>query len=243
MKLFAAVLLILSGVELAAALPATAATIPTLALQVKPKPTEKPPCYTRCTVGYHTFVDPKTGNCGCVPDDPEKQECLEETVCAEFDIPLSPVWDEKSRTCSCEPTSNAELICIAATTCSQGLYPHWNPNTKQCQCLKNTGVSEPTKSQVVTRSTQTPTKVSTTTPAPTVDTCTFLRVFCECGDHHMHWSSEKKSCQCPPCGPVVTLGCENLLVYCEGGDHKMHLNPVSKKCECPLVAASQSAKA
>ncbi len=78
---------------------------------------------------------------------------------------------------------------------------------------------------------------STSSPAPTPTStrvpCEFLKIFCECGDHHMHWSEEEKRCQCPVCEPVVSLRCENLKIYCNDGDHLMHWDPTSKECKCP----------
>ncbi|CZS97158.1 uncharacterized protein RAG0_06298 [Rhynchosporium agropyri] len=220
MKFIYTALLLIVSLDGLFALPATIATIP--------------------TPGYHTFFDPKTGNCGCVPDDKREKECLEETICVEFDIPMRPVWDDKTEICSCKPRSDAEFICIAATTCLEGSSPHWNPSTQECSCLKNTDFPSSAIPSNVRRSNSSPTKDLTQRPAPTVDKCTQLKIFCECGDHYMHWDDEKKACQCPPCAPVVSFGCENLLIYCNDGDHRMHFNPDSKKCECPPSTAAVS---
>lgn len=205
-----------------------------LVYPVKPSPTLNPPCQALCIKEYHSFYDPTAKKCTCVPDKKKEQECLSETICVEFDVPMAPVWDNESKTCSCEPRNDDKFICIAASTCLPGSSPYWNPITKNCNCRKAKTVINPNKRGAAPLNSSSPTMIATQTSTPTVDTCTLLKIFCECGDHRQHWSEEKQSCQCPPCAPVMSLGCENLLIYCNDGDHRMHWNPVSKKCECPL---------
>merc|ERR1711964_729330 len=188
---------------------------------------------TTCLVGSSPFLDPKTRKCTCTPNITEEQKCLQETICVEYDVPMFPVWDDVTGTCDCKPRSNEEFICIAATTCLPGSSPYWNATTKQCDCLKTKPTSEGAKRDSIPQEKPTKTISPTPTPSASIDTCTFLKVFCECGDHHMHWSEEKQGCECPACPPVVSLGCENLMIYCNEGNHHMHWDPISQKCQCP----------
>ncbi|KAG4437603.1 hypothetical protein IFR05_006907 [Cadophora sp. M221] len=244
MKPFYAAVVLLAELGGVVGLPATTVASAPSIYPVKPSPTIKTPCQALCTRGYHSFYDPATENCICVPDNKEEQECVSKTICVEFSVPMVPVWNSESKECNCEPRNrnDDEFICIAATTCLIGSTPYWNPITKKCSCLKIKPDSIPARRDVPALNSPSPTLIIRPTPTPTFDTCTLLKIFCECGDHHQHWSEGKQSCQCPQCGPVVSLGCENLLIYCNEGDHKMHWNPVSKKCECPLPTAVPTPK-
>lgn len=82
---------------------------------------------------------------------------------------------------------------------------------------------------------------------PTITTrvpCENLKIYCECGDHYMHWNEELEQCQCPACEPpaprpTTEHRCEMLLIYCAEGDHRMHWNPISERCECPAATKPQ----
>merc|ERR1711929_42170 len=230
MKLIYSVFILFAEFKGIVALPASSIASATAG---KPAPILSPPCQALCTKGSHSFYDPDTKKCTCVPDSKEEQKCLLETICVEYDIPMVPVWDDGTEKCNCKSRSNEEFICIAATTCLPGSSPYWNATTKQCDCLKTKPTSEGAKRDSIPQEKPTKTISPTPTPSASIDTCTFLKVFCECGDHHMHWSEEKQGCECPACPPVVSLGCENLMIHCNEGNHHMHWDPISQKCQCP----------
>ncbi|KAH7348920.1 hypothetical protein BKA65DRAFT_477306 [Rhexocercosporidium sp. MPI-PUGE-AT-0058] len=240
MKVLYAALVFLAELRKVVALPATTVASHPAVNSVTPSPSFNPPCQALCIQGYQSVYDPTTKKCTCVPDNTKEHKCLSETICIEYDTPMAPVWDAESRRCICEPRNDDKFICIAATTCLPGSSPYWNSATKKCNCLKTKPVSSISKRNSPSIISLSRTAVITPTPAPTVDSCTFLKIFCECGDHHQHWSEEKQACQCPPCPPVVSLGCENLMIYCNEGDHRMHWNPATKKCECPVPTISVS---
>merc|ERR1712000_608360 len=133
MKLIYSVFILFAEFKGIVALPASSIASATAG---KPAPILSPPCQALCTKGSHSFYDPDTKKCTCVPDSKEEQKCLLETICVEYDVPMFPVWDDVTGTCDCKPRSNEEFICIAATTCLPGSSPYWNATTKQCDCLK-----------------------------------------------------------------------------------------------------------
>ncbi|KAH7416682.1 hypothetical protein BKA64DRAFT_636076 [Cadophora sp. MPI-SDFR-AT-0126] len=306
MKLIYSACILLTQLKCIIALPASSASSSTAISVSKPTSELNPPCQALCIKGYHSFYDPATKKCICVPDSKEEQKCVLETICVEYDIPMIPVWDDGTKkcsckpkkdvisqclasttcgvgspfwdpktrrctcvpriteeqkclqettcietdvpsvpdwdnitkTCSCRPRTDEEFICIAATTCLPGSSPYWDATTKKCNCLKTKPAVESAKRDTIPQDKPTKTMSPTPTPSPSIDTCTFLKVFCECGDHHMHWSEEKQGCECPACDRVVSLGCEDLKIYCNEGDHHMHWDPVSKKCQCPTATVS-----
>jgi hypothetical protein len=116
------------------------------------------------------------------------------------------------------------ILCIAEKR------PVYNATSGRCECEWIPGFG-PVK--VLGREPEPEvTPVSPSKPTPTVDHCTLLKIWCEFGDHRMHFNPATKQCECP------IDKCTLLKIYCEGGDHHMHYNPNTKQCECPPVKST-----
>merc|ERR1712093_962722 len=134
MKLIYSVFILFAEFRGIVALPASSIASATAG---KPAPILSPPCQALCTKGSHSFYDPDTKKCTCVPDSKEEQKCLLETICVEYDIPMVPVWDDGTKKCSCKSKKDVVSECLATTTCLVGSSPFWDPKTRKCTCTPN----------------------------------------------------------------------------------------------------------
>ncbi|KAH6666609.1 hypothetical protein B0J14DRAFT_603999 [Halenospora varia] len=123
------------------------------------------------------------------------------------------------------------IFCIATHT------PWYNATSGKCECIP-IDIKPIEKREEETK----PTLITSTLATPTAThlPCESLKIYCECGDHYMHWDALKEQCACPACPappkPTPTrLPCENLKVYCACGDHVMHWDEKENRCACPTT--------
>jgi hypothetical protein len=174
---------------------------------------------------------------------------------------MHPVYNSASKQCECEwipglepsapvaeravplPIPTLVHACPGNIKCISEQHPVWNATSQRCECEWIDGFGPVTAK--VKRDAE-----SQVTPTPTIGEydplgCYNLKIYCEGGDHHMHYDPKSKECKCPPVKPKPTgvdLGCENLLIYCEFGNHRMHFDESCKCCKCPAEPSSYASR-